>query len=73
MLRRLAEVAGVYAREGESETEIPLTQEHLADLAGTSRATVNRVLRAEQAAGVLRLSRGRTVVVDREALLTRGR
>ena len=31
--------------------EIPLTQEQLAELAGTSRATVNRVLRDEQAEG----------------------
>jgi CRP/FNR family transcriptional regulator, cyclic AMP receptor protein len=73
VLRRLAEVAAVYARDGEPETEIPLTQEHLADLAGTSRATVNRVLRGEQDAGVVRLARGRTVVVDLEALTSRGR
>ncbi len=73
VLRRLAEVAAVYARDGADEVDIPLTQEHLAELAGTSRATVNRVLGAEQDAGVVRLARGRTVVVDRAALSERAR
>jgi CRP/FNR family transcriptional regulator, cyclic AMP receptor protein len=73
VLRRLSEIATVYARDGADEVEIPLTQEHLADLAGTSRATVNRVLRGEQEAGVVRLARGRTVVIDRDALSERGR
>lgn len=73
VLRRLAEVAGVYSRDDAAETEIPLTQEHLADLAGTSRATVNRVLRAEQESGVVRLARGRTTVLDFDALSRRAR
>lgn len=67
VLRRLAEVAELY------DGEVPLTQDHLADLAGTSRATVNRVLRAEQDAGIVRLARGRTVVLDAEGLSARGR
>jgi CRP-like cAMP-binding protein len=61
--RRLAEVAALYP-----DGEIPLTQEDLADLAGTSRATVNRVLRAEQERGTVRLRRGGTAVLDREGL-----
>jgi CRP-like cAMP-binding protein len=61
--KRLAEIAELY-----SDGEIPLTQEDLADLAGTSRATVNRVLRAEQERGSVRLRRGRTAVLDLEAL-----
>ncbi|MEA2126242.1 MAG: family transcriptional regulator, cyclic receptor protein [Solirubrobacteraceae bacterium] len=68
VLKRLAEIAALYARDGVPETEVPLTQEDLADLAGTSRATVNRVLRAEQERGTVRLRRGRTVVLDRERL-----
>ena len=65
--QRLAEIAALYARDG-SEIDVPLTQEDLAGLAGTWRATVNRVLRAEQERGTVRLSRGRTVVLDRDAL-----
>jgi CRP/FNR family transcriptional regulator, cyclic AMP receptor protein len=45
------------AKDGEQW--IPLTQEVLAELAGTSRATVNRVLNEEQRRGTLELRRGR--------------
>lgn len=70
--RRVAELAETYAPGG-GEAAIPLRQEDLAGLAGTSRATVNRVLREEEARGTVRLARGRTVVLDREALARRGR
>lgn len=70
--RRLAELARVYAPEG-GEAVIPLKQEDLAGLAGTSRATVNRVLREEEARGAVVLGRGRTTVVDAGAVERRGR
>lgn len=73
VLRRLVEVTELYARDGEDETVVPLTQEDLADLAGTSRATVNRVLRGEQETGTVKLARGRTIVLDTETLTRRGR
>ena len=47
---------------------IPLIQEDLAALAGTSRATVNRVLRNASARGLVELQRGRTIVLDQEGL-----
>jgi CRP/FNR family transcriptional regulator, cyclic AMP receptor protein len=47
---------------------VPLTQEDLAAMAGTSRATVNRVLREEERAGTVALARGRTTVLDADAL-----
>jgi CRP-like cAMP-binding protein len=71
VLRRLLELGRLYA-DGEA-TVVPLTQEDLAGLAGTSRATVNRVLREEEARGTVRLGRGRTTVLDAEALARRGR
>jgi len=52
---------------------VPLTQEELADLAGTSRATANRVLREEERRGTVALSRGRTTVLDLEGLRRRCR
>ena len=42
--RRLCELAASYG-SGDEEPVVPLTQEDLAAIAGTSRATVNRVLR----------------------------
>jgi CRP/FNR family transcriptional regulator, cyclic AMP receptor protein len=70
--RRLGELAATYC-DGEAPVEIPLTQEELANLAGTSRATVNRVLREEQERGTLELTRGRTVLVDLTAIAARRR
>ena len=63
VLRRLRELAELYGGDDEAHV-IPLTQEEIAELAGTSRATVNRVLRAEQRHGSLELKRGRTTVLD---------
>ncbi len=60
--RRLRELSEEYG------AVVPLTQEQLAGLAGASRATVNRVLRRLERGGVLSLGRGRTEVVDRDAL-----
>lgn len=70
ILRRLVELSALYASNG---SVIPLTQEQLAEMAGTSRATVNRVLREEQARGTVELRRGRTVVLDAEQLTRRAR
>ena len=69
--RHLRELAGVYDRDGTSV--IPLTQEEIAEIAGTSRATVNRVLREEERRGVLELKRGRTIVHDPEQFVRRSR
>jgi CRP/FNR family cyclic AMP-dependent transcriptional regulator len=52
---------------------VPLTQEEIAELAGTSRATVNRVLREAERKGTVELRRGRTAVLDLEGLARRGR
>lgn len=71
--RRLVEMVAVYDEGTAAEVVVPLTQEDLAGLAGTSRATANRVLREEEARGAVRLGRGRTTVLDVEALTRRGR
>lgn len=68
VLRRLVEIAAIF-----DGGVVPLTQEDLASLAGTSRATVNRVLREEEARGSIALGRGRTTVLDPDALMRRGR
>ena len=70
--RRLLELADAY-RSADGEAVVPLTQEDVAAMAGTSRATVNRVLRDEQQQGAVELGRGRVIVLDREALERRCR
>ncbi len=67
LLRRLLELSATYGNV------IPLTQEDLAGLAGTTRATVNRVLRREEKGGTLTLRRGRVALVDQESLARRAR
>ena len=72
VLRRLRELAELYGDEATGAV-VPLPQEDIAALAGTSRATVNRVLRAEERRGTVELGRGRTVVVDPGEVLRRTR
>lgn len=67
LLRRVLELAGIYG------SDIPLTQEDLAGLAGATRATVNRVLRKEERAGTVALGRGRLIILDQETLARRAR
>lgn len=60
VLRRLSELAELYGGT------VPLPQEALAELAGTSRATVNRVLREQKRRGRIKLGRAKIVVVEWE-------
>ena len=72
VLRRLVDLAGVYGSR-DDQPSVPLTQEVLAELAGTSRATVNRVLNDEARRGTIALERGKTRVLDVDALARRAR
>ena len=72
VLRRLWELAKLYG-EGADGTVVPLTQEDLASVAGTSRATVNRVLGQATEAGFVEVSRGRIAVLDAATLEKRAR
>jgi CRP-like cAMP-binding protein len=68
VVRRLIDLAAIYG--GSSSTaEIRLNQEDLASMAGTTRATTNKVLRDLQQRNILALTRGRITVVDRVALV----
>ncbi len=66
VVRRVAELGELYGGE------IPLAQEQLAELAGTSRATANRVLRDLERRGVVELRRAMVVVREPELLQRRG-
>lgn len=60
---RLRDLARIYGGEGGEPVTIPLSQEDLAGLAGTTRETVNRVLRDEQERGAVTLARRRITVM----------
>jgi len=71
VLRRLDELTA--KTDDRQPLEVPLTQEELAELAGTTRSTINRILRDEARRGTIRLERGRTIVLDREEIARRAR
>ena len=71
---RLSDLTRIFTVPGQvGPVLIPLTQEELAQLAGTTRPTANRVLRAAEAAGALKVARGRIEVLDAAAVARRGR
>ncbi|GAB4582360.1 Crp/Fnr family transcriptional regulator [Nocardia sp. IFM 10818] len=73
VLRRLAHLATVYGDERGKPALIRLTQEDLASMAGTTRATANKVLRELEDQGVVRLGRGAVTVIDRARLEKKAR
>ncbi len=70
--RRLLELADTFGT-GLAEVTIPLTQDDIAGMAGTTRPTVNKVLRSFEDAGAVSLARGSVRILDREALAAKGR
>ena len=69
LLRRLSELSQLYQGGAHGVVDIPLTQEELAELAGTSRATVNAVLGDAQTRGLVELRRGKVRIVDLAGLV----
>jgi CRP/FNR family transcriptional regulator, cyclic AMP receptor protein len=72
VLRRLLEVAHTYGTDGPAEI-VPLTQEDLAGLAGTTRPSANKALRAAENAGLISVSRGEVRLLDIDGLARRAR
>jgi CRP-like cAMP-binding protein len=73
VLRRLDELGRSYGSDADGTTQIPLTQEEIAGLAGTSRATANATLRDAQERGLVHLGRGKVEILDAEGLARRTR
>jgi len=61
--RRVSELTAMFQRSDADSVTIPLTQDELAQIVGTTRSTVNRVLRAAEADAVVQLRRGRLEVL----------
>jgi CRP/FNR family transcriptional regulator, cyclic AMP receptor protein len=71
LIRRLNDLVRLYAA-GVGDT-IPIRQEDLATMAGTTRPTANRVLKSLEDDGIVRLGRGRTTILDPRGLADRAR
>lgn len=63
VMRRLIDLERQYGGPA-PPTTIPLTQDQIAALAGASRVTVNQVLQVAAAEGLVRLQRGRLLILD---------
>jgi CRP/FNR family cyclic AMP-dependent transcriptional regulator len=63
LYRRVLDAAKVWGGSVKG-TVIPLTQEDIAELAGTTRSTANRALRQAEESGLLRIGRGRIELLD---------
>jgi CRP-like cAMP-binding protein len=72
VLRRLLEVADTYGNDGPAQV-VPLTQEDLASLAGTTRPSANKALRLAEEAGLITMSRGEIRLLDPDGLARRAR
>ena len=64
VLRRLVELANAYSDADTSCVTIPLTQDDLATMAGTTRPTANRVLQRASEHGAVALGRSRVDITD---------
>lgn len=66
VVKQLVRLARNFA--GQGEVVIPITQEGLASLAGTTRPTANRAIRSLVADGTIEIRRGRIVIRDARVL-----
>jgi CRP/FNR family cyclic AMP-dependent transcriptional regulator len=71
VIRRLLDLCQQYEVGPDRTVVIPLTQTDIAELAGATRPSTNRVLRTLEAEGLLQLRRGQVEVVDRLRLQLR--
>jgi len=67
LYRRLLELQDIYA-DGSTVATIPLTQDEIAQLVGTTRPTANHHLRIAAARGLVQVRRGAIEILDRPEL-----
>jgi CRP/FNR family cyclic AMP-dependent transcriptional regulator len=72
VLRRVHSLCANY-ESGDGMPVIPITQEDIATMAGTTRPTVNKALRVAEDDGIVTLTRGRITVLDQPRLAKRAR
>jgi CRP/FNR family cyclic AMP-dependent transcriptional regulator len=71
--RRMNDLSVIFGTDGQPSTQIPLTQDVIAELTGCTRPTANRVLRAGEEAGVIRMSRRQIEILDLDGIRQRAR
>ena len=72
IVARLVDLGRIYGGgAGNGEVTVPITQDDLAEMAGTTRPTTNQVLQRLADEGVLTLGRGRIELLDVAALRRR--
>lgn len=57
-----------FFRAADAALEVPYTHEALAEMVGTYRETITRVLNEFRSAGLIELRRGKVVILDSERL-----
>ncbi len=72
VLRRVIAMSTLYG-DGSPGTIVPLTQDVLASMAGTTRPTANQVLRAAERDGLITMTRGQVCIQDLAGLTHRAR
>jgi CRP-like cAMP-binding protein len=73
LLRRLVELTELFAASSSATVTIPLTQDEIAQLAGVTRPTANRILKKASDDGLLLVSRGQVEVLDAAGLARQAR
>jgi CRP/FNR family cyclic AMP-dependent transcriptional regulator len=74
VVRRVVDLAVAFSDDSSAEgIRIPVTQDDIAAMAGTTRPTANRALKACAATGALTIGRGRLEILDLAALEDRAR
>lgn len=73
VLQRLLDLSGHLGRDDTPVDVVPVTQSELAELAGVTRETANRVLQRSVEHGALALTRGKVEILDRAALIRQAR
>jgi CRP-like cAMP-binding protein len=68
LARQLLTIVDSYPRTADGRTTIPLTQDDLAGLVGTTRPTVNQMLGKLADKGCLELARGKVIITDHAGL-----
>ena len=71
--RRLVDLSLAFGTADTPASELPLTQEVVAQLTGCTRETANRALRAGEDEGVIAMSRGRISILDHASLAKKAR
>lgn len=73
LFRRLADLTSAFGHGADGAAVLPLRQAEIAQLAGITRSTANRLLKQAEAEGLLRVTRAKVEILDADALARKAR